>query len=86
MTALGFARFGLAGHHRSGRVVHRLALDHPDRVQCLAVLDRAVFQGGITGLRCRDGDDRTSAPRHGSVMRGVFLRVRASGFMSSVEA
>jgi haloacetate dehalogenase len=39
MTALGFARFDLAGHDRGGRAAYRLALDHPERVQRLAVLD-----------------------------------------------
>ena len=39
MQSLGFARFALAGHDRGGRVAYRLALDHPDRVQRLAVLD-----------------------------------------------
>jgi haloacetate dehalogenase len=35
----GFDRFRLAGHDRGGRVAHRLALDHPDRVERLATLD-----------------------------------------------
>jgi haloacetate dehalogenase len=39
MTALGFERFSVAGHDRGGRVAYRLALDHPRRVQRLAVLD-----------------------------------------------
>ncbi len=47
MTALGFERFMLAGHDRGGRVAHRLALDHSDRVEKLCVLDivptRRVF-------------------------------------------
>lgn len=41
MGALGFERFFLAGHDRGGRVGHRLALDHPERVARLAVLDIA---------------------------------------------
>ena len=41
MTALGHARFLLAGHDRGGRVAHRLALDHAERVARLAVLDIA---------------------------------------------
>jgi haloacetate dehalogenase len=41
MRALGFERFFLAGHDRGGRVSHRLALDHPDAVRKLAVLDIA---------------------------------------------
>ncbi|WFP74800.1 alpha/beta hydrolase [Mesorhizobium sp. WSM4906] len=39
MTKLGFSRFMVAGHDRGGRVAYRLALDHPDRVEKLAVLD-----------------------------------------------
>ena len=39
MEQLGFARFGLAGHDRGGRVAYRLALDHAERVRRLAVLD-----------------------------------------------
>lgn len=39
MRALGFDRFHLVGHDRGGRVAHRLALDHPEAVDRLAVLD-----------------------------------------------
>jgi haloacetate dehalogenase len=39
MERLGFARFSVAGHDRGGRVAYRMALDHPDRVDRLAVLD-----------------------------------------------
>jgi haloacetate dehalogenase len=39
MEKLGFPRFAVAGHDRGGRVAYRLALDHPDRVERLAVLD-----------------------------------------------
>lgn len=41
MQALGFTRFGLAGHDRGGRVAHRLTADHPDRVDRLCVIDIA---------------------------------------------
>lgn len=41
MTTLGFDRFKVAGHDRGGRVAHRLALDHADRVEKIAVLDIA---------------------------------------------
>src|SRR5664279_1369582 len=41
MTALGFNRFAVVGHDRGARVAHRMALDHPTRVQRLAVLDIA---------------------------------------------
>jgi haloacetate dehalogenase len=39
MRQLGFERFSLAGHDRGGRVAYRLALDHPERVEKIAVLD-----------------------------------------------
>jgi len=39
MERLGFPRFCVAGHDRGGRVAYRLALDHPERVERLAVLD-----------------------------------------------
>jgi haloacetate dehalogenase len=39
MEQLGFQRFSVAGHDRGGRVAYRMALDHPDRVDRLAVLD-----------------------------------------------
>jgi haloacetate dehalogenase len=39
MQSLGFARFAVVGHDRGARVARRLALDHPDAVTRLAVLD-----------------------------------------------
>ena len=39
MASLGFQKFLVVGHDRGGRVAHRMALDHPDRVTKLAVLD-----------------------------------------------
>ena len=39
MTVLGHVRFSVAGHDRGGRVAYRMALDHPDRVAGVAVLD-----------------------------------------------
>jgi haloacetate dehalogenase len=41
MSALGVKRFFLCGHDRGGRVAHRLALDHPTRVQKMCVIDIA---------------------------------------------
>lgn len=41
MQALGHERFFVCGHDRGGRVAHRLALDHPERVAGVAVLDIA---------------------------------------------
>ncbi len=39
MAALGFEKFALVGHDRGARVAHRLALDHPERVQRLVLID-----------------------------------------------
>jgi haloacetate dehalogenase len=39
MRHLGHERFAVAGHDRGGRVAYRLALDRPERVTRLAVLD-----------------------------------------------
>ena len=39
MAALGHERFAVAGHDRGGRVAYRLALDHPEAVSAVAVLD-----------------------------------------------
>ena len=39
MAALGFERFLVAGHDRGARVAHRLARDHPERIERLALLD-----------------------------------------------
>jgi haloacetate dehalogenase len=39
MQHLGHPRFLVASHDRGARVAHRLALDHPERVLRLAVLD-----------------------------------------------
>ncbi len=41
MAALGFERFGVAGHDRGGRVAHRMALDHGERIEKVALLDIA---------------------------------------------
>ncbi|MBA2343686.1 MAG: alpha/beta hydrolase [Rubrobacter sp.] len=47
MEHLGFESFAVVGHDRGGRVAHRLVLDHPDRIEKLALLDiiptREVF-------------------------------------------
>jgi haloacetate dehalogenase len=39
--ALGLDAFFLCGHDRGGRVAHRLAVDHPQRVKKLCVIDIA---------------------------------------------
>jgi haloacetate dehalogenase len=39
MSRLGFDRFSVVGHDRGGRVAYRMALDHPDAVARLSVLN-----------------------------------------------
>jgi haloacetate dehalogenase len=39
MRKLGFERFFLVGHDRGARCAYRIALDHPERILKLAVLD-----------------------------------------------
>jgi haloacetate dehalogenase len=39
MRNFGFERFAVVGQDRGGRVAHRMALDHPDAVTKLAVID-----------------------------------------------
>jgi len=41
MQALGFSQFNVLAHDRGARVAHRLALDHPQAVQRLVLLDIA---------------------------------------------
>ncbi len=39
MAQLGHERFAVAGHDRGARCAYRMALDHPERVERLAILD-----------------------------------------------
>ena len=39
MAGLGFERFRVVSHDRGAPVAHRLALDHPDRVERLCTMD-----------------------------------------------
>ena len=39
MARLGFGRFAVVGHDRGGRVAYRMALDHPEVVERLGVLN-----------------------------------------------
>ena len=52
MERLGFSRFAVAGHDRGGRVAYRLALDHPERIERLAVLD--ILPGDTVWSRADD--------------------------------
>ena len=67
MAALGFDRFAVAGHDRGGRVAYRMALDHPDRVQRLAVLElarRLLQRQPGAGQHVADERRRVAAPGH----------------------
>ena len=52
MTQLGHTRYAVCGHDRGGRVAHRLALDHPQAVSRLCLLDIAptLDMYGATGM------------------------------------
>jgi haloacetate dehalogenase len=52
MADLGHARFAIAGHDRGGRVAYRMALDQPDAVSALAVLD--IVPTGEVWARAND--------------------------------
>jgi haloacetate dehalogenase len=39
MEALGFSHFAAAGHDRGARILHRMCLDQPDKIQRAAILD-----------------------------------------------
>jgi haloacetate dehalogenase len=39
MAALGYDKFYVAGHDRGGRVLHRMCLDHPEKVLRAAIMD-----------------------------------------------
>ncbi len=55
MTQLGHLRFAVGAHDRGARVAHRLALDAPERVVKLAVLDN------VPSLESLDRADMASA-------------------------
>jgi haloacetate dehalogenase len=61
MRRAGFERFAVAGHDRGARVALRLALDHPDAVSHLAVLDIVPM---ATIYRNLDRGRATTAWRH----------------------
>jgi haloacetate dehalogenase len=69
MDTLGHDRFVVVGHDRGARVGHRLALDHPDRVAGLAVLDI------VPTLHMFEHVDRAMATEYGH----WFFLARADG-------
>ena len=70
MAALGAPTFHLCGHDRGGRVAHRLALDHPQRVRKLCVLDIAPT------LDMYDGRWSTEAAQRAAPQNPYFLFAR----------
>ena len=50
MAALGHARFDVVGHDRGGRCAHRMALDHPEVVRSLTVMDIVPTQTLLDAL------------------------------------
>jgi pimeloyl-ACP methyl ester carboxylesterase len=74
MAQLGFPRFSMAGHDRGGRVAYRLALDHPQRVERLAVLD--IVPTADTWERAFDNLPAHKVPgvREAIEARGATLR------------
>ncbi len=51
MTALGHPRFHLVGHDRGGRTAHRLALDAPDRLGSVTIMDIVPTHALLTNWR-----------------------------------
>lgn len=66
MDRLGFDRFHIAGHDRGARVAYRLALDHPQHVNRLALLDI------IPTLEIWDRMDAESAMPTGVALQDFF--------------
>lgn len=50
MTSFGFAQFHVVGHDRGGRTAHRMALDHPEQVQSLTVMDIVPTEHLLTNM------------------------------------
>ena len=51
MRSLGHERFHLVGHDRGARTAHRLALDHPDAVASVTLMDIVPTAVMMTDLR-----------------------------------
>ncbi len=50
MTELGFDSYHVVGHDRGARVGHRMALDHPDRVESFTSLDVVPSQAAFDNM------------------------------------
>jgi pimeloyl-ACP methyl ester carboxylesterase len=80
MTTLGRDRFGLAGHDRGSYVAYRTALDHPGRVDRLAVLDSVPIleaRSGPTPGSPNCGGTGSSSPL--SMLNASSLPIRWRG-------
>jgi haloacetate dehalogenase len=76
MQALGFERFALVGHDRGARVARRLALDHPESVSRLAILDIVPTE---TIYRTLDQDRATAVWRYFFLIQPPDLPERLIG-------
>ena len=81
MQRLGFQRFSVAGHDRGGRVAYRMALDHPDHIERLAVLDvlpvETVWQRANAEFAPKLLHDRSGERRSPSgALPGILLQRR----------
>jgi haloacetate dehalogenase len=57
MQQLGFDRFSVVGHDRGAYTAFRLALDHPDRVTSLAILDAVPIIDALERCDARFAED-----------------------------
>ncbi|KAI9634603.1 hydrolase [Dioszegia hungarica] len=57
MAHFGFTKFSVLAHDRGARVAHRLALDHPDKVEGMCLLDIAptVYMYEKTNMNFAEG-------------------------------
>ena len=95
MQALGFERFALVGHDRGARVARRLALDHPDAVTRLVVMDVVPaldLYESVTAHRMPDARDvgrarrrRQALRRAGGVGAAVCARPLRAGAVRSLH-
>ena len=53
MRRLGFERFHAAGHDRGARVAYRMALDHPDAVERVVVMDIVPTADAFAAMTAR---------------------------------
>lgn len=53
MTHLGHDRFAVVSHDRGARTAHRMALDHPERVAAVSLMDIVPTHSLLTDLQLR---------------------------------